>query len=179
MEKPDEIIKAGDVRVIPYASKHSPRATEEGTRVISFRVREEGQPERFLAEDYEHGDELVGEDQEHGDREHGDELVGADSATIEMNDHSSASSTSTNENTSDIAMLPDLPPGSNEILRSPLESPEDIDDIEVIVSDVIIPPNETVPRHYHSGEEFLYIIEGSTVHIVDGEPIEILRARRC
>ena len=158
--EPYEIIEAGDAREIPYEAEHEPRATEEGARVITFRVHEEGEPERFLVEDHKHGDELVG----------------ADSATIEMNDRSSASSTSTNENTSDIAMLPELPPGSNEILRSPLESPEDIDDIEVIISDVIVPPNGALPLHYHPGEEFLYVLEGSTVHDVDGQPIEIIEA---
>ena len=151
--EPYEIIEAGDAREIPYEAEHEPRATEEGARVITFRVNEKGEPERFLEEDHEHGEELAGED------------------------HSStSSSTSTNENTSDIAMLPELPPGSNEILRSSLESPEDIDDIEVIISDVIIPPNEGLPRHYHPGEEFLYILEGSTVHDVDGEPYEIIEA---
>ena len=173
--EPYEIIEAGDAREIPYERRHEPRATEEGARVITLRVREEGEPERFLVEDHEHGeDHEYEEDHEHGeelageDHEHGEELAGED--------HSSTSGTSANENTSDIAMLPDLPPGSNEILRSPLESPEDIDDIEVVVSDVIIPPNEAVPRHYHPGEEFLYIIEGSTEHIVDGEPYEIIEA---
>ena len=177
--EPYEIIEAGDARVIPYERRHEPRATEEGARVITFRVREEGEPERFLVEDHEHGEELAGEelageDHEHGeelareDHEHGEELAGED--------HSSTSGTSANENTSDIAMLPDLPPGSNEILRSPLESPEDIDDIEVIISDVIVPPNGALPLHYHPGEEFLYVLEGSTVHDVDGQPIEIIEA---
>ena len=64
-------------------------------------------------------------------------------------------------------------PGSNEMLRAPLTL---ADGIEVIVSDVIIPPNATVPRHYHPGEEFLYIIEGSVVHVEEGEPESTLRA---
>ena len=183
--EPDEIAEAGDAKEIPYERKHSARGTEEGARVIGFSVHEDNRPEKFLVEDREHEDHEHGdhehehehEDHEHEDHEHGDELAGADVATIEMNDPSSTSGTSTNENTSDIAMLPELPPsGSKEILRSPLESPEDIDDIEVVVSDVIIPPNGAVPRHYHPGEEFLYIIEGSTEHIVDGEPYEIIEA---
>ena len=96
--------------------------------------------------------------------------------TYLMSDCLSTSNTLTSKNTSDITMLPDLPPGSNEMLRAPLASADKLDDIEVIVSDVIIPPHEAVPRHYHPGEEFLYVIEGSTVHIVDGQPTEILEA---
>jgi quercetin dioxygenase-like cupin family protein len=66
-----------------------------------------------------------------------------------------------------------LPPGSNEVLRSVLaENP----DLEVIVSDVIIPPNATVPRHYHPGQEFLYLIEGSAVHVEQGKPDLPLKA---
>ncbi|WP_241905702.1 cupin domain-containing protein [Vibrio breoganii] len=32
---------------------------------------------------------------------------------------------------------------------------------EVIVSRVTIPPNTSLPKHWHPGEEFAYIIEGS------------------
>jgi quercetin dioxygenase-like cupin family protein len=63
------------------------------------------------------------------------------------------------------AMRP--PPGSNEILRSPLAGTPGV---EVIISDVVIPPNAQVPRHYHPGEEFLYLIEGSAIHIEEGKP---------
>jgi quercetin dioxygenase-like cupin family protein len=48
--------------------------------------------------------------------------------------------------------------------------------LEVIISDVVIPPNGSVPRHYHPGEEFLYVIEGSAVHVEAGKPEQILRA---
>src|SRR6187399_2044114 len=58
------------------------------------------------------------------------------------------------------------PPGSNEVLRSPLASTPGL---EVIVSDVVIPPNAQVPRHYHPGEEFLYLIEGSAIHVEEGK----------
>ena len=54
----------------------NPRATEEGARVLVFRVHEEGEPERFLVEDHEHGE----------NHEHGDELAGADFATINLTD---------------------------------------------------------------------------------------------
>lgn len=60
-----------------------------------------------------------------------------------------------------------LKPGSNEMLRTMLER---VDGVEVIVSDVIIPADSTVPRHYHPGEEVVYVIEGSAVHVEEGKP---------
>ena len=52
------------------------------------------------------------------------------------------------------------PPGPNEVLRSALAGTPGV---EVIVSDVVIPPNGQVARHYHPGEEFLYLIEGTAI----------------
>jgi quercetin dioxygenase-like cupin family protein len=66
-----------------------------------------------------------------------------------------------------------LKPGSNEMLRTPTSM---ADGIEVIISDVIIPPNSRIPRHYHPGEEFIYIIEGSVVHVEENKPEQILKA---
>ena len=66
-----------------------------------------------------------------------------------------------------------LKPGSNEMLRAPISL---ADGLEVIISDVIIPPNGTVPRHFHPGEEFIYLIEGSVVNVVEGLPDTIMRA---
>ena len=57
-------------------------------------------------------------------------------------------------------------PGSNEVLRSPLAGTPGV---EVIVSDVVIPPNGQVARHYHPGEEFLYLIEGTAIHVEEGK----------
>lgn len=65
------------------------------------------------------------------------------------------------------------PPGSNQMLRAPITI---ADGLEVIISDVVIPPNQTVPRHYHPGEEFIYIIEGSAVHIEENKADQILKA---
>ena len=65
------------------------------------------------------------------------------------------------------------PPGSNQRLRAPISI---ADGLEVIISDVVIPPNTTVPRHYHPGEEFLYVLEGSAVHVEEGKPDQILKA---
>ena len=65
------------------------------------------------------------------------------------------------------------PPGSNEVLRSPLAGTPGV---EVIVSDVVIPPNGQVARHYHPGEEFLYLIEGSAIHVEQGKEDRPLKA---
>ncbi|MDJ0702836.1 MAG: cupin domain-containing protein [Leptolyngbyaceae cyanobacterium MO_188.B28] len=65
------------------------------------------------------------------------------------------------------------PPGSNQMLRAPITI---ADGLEVIISDVVIPPNATVPRHYHPGEEFLYVLEGAAVHVEEGKPDRILKA---
>jgi len=64
-------------------------------------------------------------------------------------------------------------PGSHMMLRAPIAS---ADGIEVIISDVIIPPNASVPLHYHPGEEFLYVLEGSATHREDGREDLILKA---
>ena len=65
------------------------------------------------------------------------------------------------------AGLPDRGPGSHAVLTAPIQAAEGL---EVIVSDVVIPPGAQVPRHYHPGEEFLYLVEGSAVHVEQGKP---------
>ncbi len=65
------------------------------------------------------------------------------------------------------------PPGSNMVLRAPITL---ADGLEVIISDVVIPPGATVPRHYHPGEEFLYLIEGSALHVEKGQADRLLKA---
>ncbi len=66
-----------------------------------------------------------------------------------------------------------LPPGSNEMLRAAIQA---ADGLEVIISDVIIPPNASVPWHYHPGEEFVYVIEGSAIHREEGQADIVLSA---
>lgn len=66
-----------------------------------------------------------------------------------------------------MAGLPARDAGSNEVLKEKLGSAPGL---EVVISDVVIPPNAQVPRHYHPGEEFLYLIEGSATHIEEGTP---------
>ena len=46
----------------------------------------------------------------------------------------------------------------NNLMKAKLEG---VDGTEVIVSHVTIPPNTTLPRHWHPGEEFAYVLEGS------------------
>lgn len=64
-------------------------------------------------------------------------------------------------------------PGSSESLRSAITAAPGL---EVIISDVVIPPNATVPRHYHPGEEFVHVIEGSAVHVEEGKPDRLYKA---
>ena len=40
--------------------------------------------------------------------------------------------------------------------------------IEVIVSRVSIPPHTSLPMHWHPGEEFAYILEGSAILVQEG-----------
>ena len=47
---------------------------------------------------------------------------------------------------------------------------EGIEGTEVIVSRVVMPPNTALPKHWHPGEEFAYVLEGSTILRRDGKP---------
>lgn len=60
------------------------------------------------------------------------------------------------------------PPGLNleTLLKAQLEG---FEGGEVIVSRVTIPPNTSLPKHWHPGEEFAYILEGSAVLWQDGK----------
>ncbi len=69
--------------------------------------------------------------------------------------------------------VPMPPPGSNEVLRTKVEVAEGL---EVIIADVYIPPDATVPRHYHPGEELVYILSGSAVQVEEGQPDRLLEA---
>lgn len=68
---------------------------------------------------------------------------------------------------------PAMGPGSTEVLRTQVSNATGL---EVIISDVRIPPGATVPSHYHPGEEFVYVIEGSAIHVEAGKPDHVLRA---
>ncbi len=46
------------------------------------------------------------------------------------------------------------------IMTSQLEL---VEGLEIVVSHVEIPANTTLPKHWHPGEEFVYVLEGSEV----------------
>ena len=46
------------------------------------------------------------------------------------------------------------------LLTSQLEA---IEGTEVVVSHVALPANTTLPKHWHPGEEFVYVLDGSFV----------------
>ncbi|MDH5446996.1 MAG: cupin domain-containing protein [Gammaproteobacteria bacterium] len=46
---------------------------------------------------------------------------------------------------------------------------------EVVVSKVTVPPNTTLPKHWHPGEEFAYILEGSLTLWQEGKEEEVYR----
>lgn len=52
------------------------------------------------------------------------------------------------------------------LLKTQLEG---VDGTEVIVSRVTLPPNASLPKHWHPGEEFGYVLEGSVVLWQEGK----------
>ena len=46
---------------------------------------------------------------------------------------------------------------------------EGVDGTEVIVSRVVLPPNTSLHKHWHPGEEFVYVLEGSVILHRDGK----------
>ena len=57
-------------------------------------------------------------------------------------------------------------PSLDNLLKSRLEA---VNGTEVIVSRVSIPPNTSLPKHWHPGEEFAYIMEGSVILWQEGK----------
>jgi len=49
------------------------------------------------------------------------------------------------------------------------------DNVEIIVSHLEVPPGTTLPAHYHPGEEFVYVLEGSGELYIDNKTI-VLKA---
>jgi len=47
---------------------------------------------------------------------------------------------------------------------------EGVADTEVVLSRVEIPPNKSLPKHWHPGEEFAYVLKGSVTLWQDGKP---------
>ena len=50
------------------------------------------------------------------------------------------------------------------------------DGVEIIVSVIDIGPGFTLPKHYHPGEEFVYVLEGEATLWQQGKPDRVLRA---
>ena len=57
-------------------------------------------------------------------------------------------------------------PGITEVLSGPIQAAPGH---HLVTGDLNIPANAPIPRHYHHGEEFLYILGGSTVIVREGE----------
>ena len=57
-------------------------------------------------------------------------------------------------------------PKMETLLQSALEG---VDGTEVIVSRVTIPPHTSLPKHWHPGEEFIYVVEGSATLWQEGK----------
>ena len=64
------------------------------------------------------------------------------------------------------------PAGINEVLTGPIDGAGGRD---LVMGDLAMAPGAEIPRHFHAGEEFLYVIGGSTVISREGEPDLILR----
>lgn len=52
---------------------------------------------------------------------------------------------------------------------------EGVQDTEVVLSITTVPPNTTLPTHWHPGEEFAYMLEGSIVLHQEGKPDEFYK----
>jgi len=52
------------------------------------------------------------------------------------------------------------PPGINEVLTGPIESAPGH---SLVMGDLALPAGAAIPRHYHYGEEFIYVLGGSAV----------------
>ena len=55
------------------------------------------------------------------------------------------------------------------------EKLQGVENTEVVVSITTVPPHTTLPKHWHPGEEFAYILDGSIVLIQDGKADEYYR----
>ena len=65
------------------------------------------------------------------------------------------------------------PAGSNEVLRGPIEAAPGH---QLVVGDLVSAPGSPIPRHYHHGEEFIYVQGGSATVSRPGLPDLVLRA---
>jgi quercetin dioxygenase-like cupin family protein len=63
------------------------------------------------------------------------------------------------------------PPGINEVLTGPVDAAPGH---SLVMGDLNMPAGAAIPRHYHAGEEFLYVMGGSAVVSRQGLPDVIL-----
>ena len=63
------------------------------------------------------------------------------------------------------------PQGINQILEGPIESDAGH---SLIVGDLNMAPGAEIPRHYHYGEEFIYVLGGSATVSREGMPDVVL-----
>jgi len=56
-----------------------------------------------------------------------------------------------------------------DLMTEKLESAENT---EVVVSITTVPPHTTLPKHWHPGEEFAYVLDGSFVLMQEGKADE-------
>lgn len=78
-----------------------------------------------------------------------------------------ANKTATAENTLDLKSVMQLK--FEDLMTEKLEG---VENTEVVVSITTVPPYTTLPKHWHPGEEFAYVLEGSVVLLQDGKPEE-------
>jgi quercetin dioxygenase-like cupin family protein len=59
-----------------------------------------------------------------------------------------------------------------DLLTSKLEG---VENTEVVVSITTVAPHTTLPKHWHPGEEFAYVLEGTLILWQEGKADEIYR----
>lgn len=55
------------------------------------------------------------------------------------------------------------------------EKLEGAENTEVVVSITTVPPHTTLPKHWHPGEEFAYVLDGSLVLMQEGKADEYFK----
>lgn len=65
------------------------------------------------------------------------------------------------------------PPGINQVLEGPIAAAPGH---SLILGDLNMAAGAAIPRHYHHGEEYLYVLGGSTVISRAGQPDVVLNA---
>jgi quercetin dioxygenase-like cupin family protein len=65
------------------------------------------------------------------------------------------------------------PAGSNQVLNGPIAAAPGH---SLVMGDLVMEAGGTIPRHYHAGEEFLYVLGGSATVYREGEAAMTLEA---